>query len=74
MAAGSFLYITRSLPENVFLIKGTYHGEVGVGGVQLHVHHTVDGSLAVAVEVLAHLGIHFSGLVVLGGAKKSVMQ
>lgn len=36
-----------------------YHGSVSVGGEHLHVDHPVDGRLAVAVVVLAHLGLHF---------------
>lgn len=35
-----------------------YHGEVDVGGVELHVGHAVDGGLAVAVVILADLGVH----------------
>lgn len=36
------------------------HGQVDVGGVQLQVDLPVDGSLAVLVVVLSHLGTHDS--------------
>lgn len=38
----------------------TYHGGIDVRSVQLHVDHFVDGCLALAVVVLAHLRLHFS--------------
>lgn len=41
------------------VILFSYHGSIGVGGVQLHVDHFVDGCLAVAVVVLTHLRLHF---------------
>lgn len=36
----------------------SHHRSVSVGGKQLHVDHTVDSGLAVAVVVLTHLGLH----------------
>ena len=36
-------------------VRPTHHGGVGVGGVELHVHHPVNGGLAVVVVALADL-------------------
>lgn len=45
--------------KNKILNVVSHHRSVGVGGKQLHVDHPVDCSLAVAVVVLTHLGLHF---------------
>ena len=37
--------------------NNTHHGEVDVGGVELHVDLLVDEGLGVGVEVLADLGL-----------------
>lgn len=48
----------ETAPEGFPWPPEPYHGEVDVGGVELHVGHAVDGGLAVAVVVLADLGVH----------------
>lgn len=52
----------------------SYHRSVGVRSKQLHVDHTVDGSLAVLVVVLAHLGLHFSWRFLCFSLQKNVQK
>lgn len=41
-------------------LKGlSYHREINIRGIQLQVYLSVDGSLAVLVEVLSDLRTHF---------------
>lgn len=44
--------------ENSKRNRSTYHGEVNIAGIQLQVHHAINSSLTVQVEVLAHLRLH----------------